>query len=337
MQTISSEPLDALLAVHLKPVNTGKARDSFTNPEHAFMRYVYVSDRLSSNDFNLGFGLRRHGEVRNASTIYWKLRLKEALIETDLIAFGSSIDAYLPNELQNIPELWKRMTVVVDAEMELVENIGRNRLLGSAWDQYEDPKNNRIVFGQQLPESLWKGDLLETPLWTPTTKAPPGQNDMPLEASAVDASYPDHRPLTLSVLGVMNEVVAENGEAEYGDTKLEFGRDPTTHRLLVCDEIGSFDSSRIYPREESKQWLRGQPGIGCDKDIVRVEMRRLGIKKYKPSSTDDQEAVKKLLPEDVFIRMVEGKSLESFALTAGEELEDFQFAILGIPQEYLAI
>jgi len=35
--------------------------------------------------------------------------------------------------------------------------------------------------------------------------------------------------------------------------------------------------------------------------------------------------------------MVEGKSLESFALTAGEELEDFQFAILGIPQEYLAI
>ena len=116
MQTISSEPLDALLAVHLKPVNTGKARDSFTNPEHAFMRYVYVSDRLSSNDFNLGFGLRRHGEVRNASTIYWKLRLKEALIETDLIAFGSSIDAYLPNELQNIPELWKRMTVVVDAD-----------------------------------------------------------------------------------------------------------------------------------------------------------------------------------------------------------------------------
>lgn len=323
--------LEEALRKSLTLVHEGKARDTFVNPPHPAVRLVYVSDRISSHDYGLPFLMRRHGEVRNASTIYWKLKLERAGIKTDLVAHGRGIDEYLPVELRGNPMLWKRLTVVHDAEMELVENIGRNRLLGSAYKQYADPSYGRVVYGQLLPEGLQKGDLLDPPLWTPTTKAPKGSPDEPLPANEVDEVHPEHRPLTLTVLNLMTAVCEGTGKATYGDTKLEFGRNKVSGELMVCDEIGSFDSSRIWPLAVVASWLRGNPGIGVDKDFIRVEMERLGIKSYCPPTKEGALAVERMRPSEDFIRQAEALSLESLAITTGMELEEFHADVLDIP------
>src|SRR3989344_5414896 len=111
------------LKKRLPLVHSGKARESFRVPRSLsngrLLRAVYVTDRISSHDFVLGFTMRGKGEILNAETIFWKLEMEIAGVETDLIAYGSDIDVSLPPELQGDRELWKRMTIVEELDMVL--------------------------------------------------------------------------------------------------------------------------------------------------------------------------------------------------------------------------
>src|SRR3989344_1896332 len=70
----------AALKEHLPLVHSGKARESFhvwkARSGTQGYRAIYPTDRISSDDFVLGFLMEGKGEILNAETVFWKLRAK---------------------------------------------------------------------------------------------------------------------------------------------------------------------------------------------------------------------------------------------------------------------
>ena len=69
---------------HLPLVHSGKARESFRVPRSLsngrLLRAVYVTDRISSHDFVLGFTMRGKGEILNPETVFLKLEIEIPII-----------------------------------------------------------------------------------------------------------------------------------------------------------------------------------------------------------------------------------------------------------------
>lgn len=55
-----------------------------------------------------------------------------------------------------------------------IESIVRGYITGSAWSEYQ--KTGK-VHGIMMPKGLRESEKLETPLWTPSTKAEMGDKD----------------------------------------------------------------------------------------------------------------------------------------------------------------
>ncbi len=72
-----------------------------------------------------------------------------------------------------IEELAGRAMLVRRAEMLPIECIVRGYLTGSAWKQY---RADSTMHGIALPEGLRESERLETPVFTPSTKATEGHD-----------------------------------------------------------------------------------------------------------------------------------------------------------------
>lgn len=55
-----------------------------------------------------------------------------------------------------------------------LESIVRGYITGSAWSEY---KKSGTVHGISMPNGLQESEKLQTPLWTPSTKAEVGDKD----------------------------------------------------------------------------------------------------------------------------------------------------------------
>ena len=175
--------VELLNSVFGGPVHEGKVRNSYAiDPKYTHgrkLRGVYVTNRISSDDFVFTDSIPRKGEVLNAMSTAMKLRFHRRGIQTDLVTCGRQIDDYLDPKLRANPTLYKQLTIVEVLEMLEGEILPRALLLGSAARQYNDPSNTEhIVYGVQLGEGLMQGDRLPTPLFTVSTKAAVG-HDMP--------------------------------------------------------------------------------------------------------------------------------------------------------------
>ena len=167
------------------------------------------------------------------------------------------------------PEVAGRAVVVRRLEMLPVECIARAYLTGGGLEEYDRLGS---VSGVTLPEGLVDGDRLSDPVFTPTTKAPVGQHDLPMTASEVIdlvgadvAAQADD--LTRRILARGNEIAAARGIL-VADTKVEFGLDRSSGApsLVLADEVLTPDSSRFWPAEA---WEPGHPQPSFDKQFVR--------------------------------------------------------------------
>jgi phosphoribosylaminoimidazole-succinocarboxamide synthase len=125
------------------------------------------------------------------------------------------------------------------------------------------------VCGIPLPTGLKNGSPLPAPIFTPATKAPPGQHDENIPFSEVVAQAgadvaADLKRITLEVYRRGADVTTRRGIL-LADTKIELGFDPAG-RLLLADEVLTPDSSRLWP---ASQWQPGKSQISFDKQIVR--------------------------------------------------------------------
>lgn len=187
-----------------------------------------------------------------------------------------------------------------------IECIVRGYISGSGWSSYQKEGH---VCGIQLPKGLKESDKLETPLFTPSTKAEVGDHDINISyEKAVDIIGEE----TASKLKDLSLSIYKKG-AEYAltkgiiiaDTKFEFGL--LDNEIILIDEILTPDSSRFWPADDYEPG-RGQNSF--DKQYVRDWLIESGWDKTSPgpelpqqvidtASNTYKEIYKRLTGEDV--------------------------------------
>jgi phosphoribosylaminoimidazole-succinocarboxamide synthase len=238
-------------------VYSGKVRDLYAPNEAPDDQLLLVaSNRISAFDYVLDTPIPDKGAVLTQLSLWWFDRLSDIvpnhLVSTDV-----------PAEVAGRAVLCRRL------EMVPVECIARAYLTGGGLEEYA---RKGSVSGVALPPGLVDGDRLAEPVFTPTTKAPVGEHDLPMTAAQVAklvgpdiASRAD--VLTRRILAHGNEIAADRGIL-IADTKVEFGVDRSTGipNLVLADEVLTPDSSRFWPADE---WEPGHPQPSFDKQYVR--------------------------------------------------------------------
>ncbi|HLC85584.1 MAG TPA: phosphoribosylaminoimidazolesuccinocarboxamide synthase, partial [Candidatus Nanoarchaeia archaeon] len=257
----------------------GKVRDSYNLPGHPDMMLPVASDRCSVFDFVLNTLIPFKGEVLTAMSCFWIEEIISQIQATDLVAFGSKIDPYLPEELRGNPSLQKRATVVKLLEQPEVEDIVRLYLTGSGYESYA---KTGMICGHKLPAGLIDGSKLPYPIYTPTTKAMEG-HDEHIDADGVVSRYGFKRErLSLQIAQAMGSY-AEHCGIILADTKFEFSS-------VLADEKGTPDSSRFWDLKAwKKAHVQGKLPPSFDKQFVREWAKKVLIQKDKDGRTRDTE------------------------------------------------
>jgi phosphoribosylaminoimidazole-succinocarboxamide synthase len=219
---------------------------------------LVASDRISAYDWVLETPIPDKGVVLTRLSLWWFDQLKD-LVPNHVVS-------------TDVPEVVAGRAVIVRRlEMLKVEAIARAYLTGGGLEEY---RATGSVCGVRLPEGLVDGSRLTEPIFTPTTKAPVGEHDVPMSPAEVEeelgaALAEEVSALTRAILARGNEIAAERGIL-IADTKVEFGRDPGAPtgpgQLLLADEVLTPDSSRFWPAD---QWQPGRAQPSYDKQYVR--------------------------------------------------------------------
>jgi phosphoribosylaminoimidazole-succinocarboxamide synthase len=239
----------------LTHVHSGKVRDLYRTEDGRLV--MVASDRISAFDYVLDTTIPDKGRILTAMTVWWFGQL-EGLVANHLQGIDDAL----------IPAQWRGRAMVCTAlDMVPVEAVARGYLTGSGWLDY---RADGAVCGIPLPAGLVDGDRLPEPIFTPASKADIGEHDENVSYDAVvDTVGADTaeqlKNLTLGIYVFAAELAAGRGII-LADTKFEFGRAPTSGRLVLGDEVLTPDSSRFWP---AAAWTPGSPQPSFDKQYVR--------------------------------------------------------------------
>ncbi|MCU1537902.1 MAG: phosphoribosylaminoimidazole-succinocarboxamide synthase [Humibacillus sp.] len=216
---------------------------------------LVASDRLSAYDWMMSPEIPDKGAVLTRLSLWWFDQL------ADLVP-NHVVSTDVPRAVAGRAVLVRRL------EMLKIEAIARAYLTGGGLEEYRDGGS---VSGVVLPEGLVDGSRLPEPVFTPSTKAPVGEHDLPMSPDEVDAELgaevaAEVSRLTRAILTRGNEIAAKRGIL-IADTKVEFGLSTDgTGGLVLGDEVLTPDSSRFWPAE---LWEPGHPQPSYDKQFVR--------------------------------------------------------------------
>ena len=241
-------------------VYSGKVRDLYApvgaDGERVPDQLLLVtSNRLSAYDWMMSPEIPDKGEVLTRLSLWWFEQLSDLVpnhvLSTDVPAAVAG-----------------RAVLVRKLDMLKVEAIARAYLTGGGLEEY---RAKGSVSGVVLPDGLVDGSKLPEPVFTPTTKAPVGQHDLPMMPAEVEAELglevaAEVAELTCAILERGNEIASARGIL-IADTKVEFGVAPDgSGGLVLADEVLTPDSSRFWPAD---LWEPGHPQPSYDKQFVR--------------------------------------------------------------------
>jgi phosphoribosylaminoimidazole-succinocarboxamide synthase len=249
----------------VKLLHSGKVRDVYLDGDDLVL---VASDRISIYDVVLPTPIPDKGAVLTRLSLWWFERL------ADLVPHHVISATDVPAEFAGRAVRCRRL------DMLPVECIARGYLAGLGLEEY---RKQGTVSGVELPDGLVEGSKLPEPIFTPTTKAPVGEHDefMTFDdvVDVVGAETAERlRELTLAVYTRGAQTAAANGIL-VADTKLEFGRDPSTGEIVLADEVLTPDSSRFWPADD---WEPGRPQFSFDKQFVREWSRTLDWDRTPP-------------------------------------------------------
>lgn len=256
----------------LSLVRQGKVRDIFDTKDALLM---VTTDRLSAFDVVLPDAIPDKGKVLNQISVFW-FKQMEDIVQNHMISVD--VDDY-PLEFRPYRDaLEKRSMLVKKAQPLAVECIVRGYISGSGWNSYQ--KQGHIC-GIQLPQGLRESEKLESPLYTPSTKAPMGDHDINIsfeESIQIlgRETAEKLRELSLSLYEKGAKVALEKGII-IADTKFEFGL--LNNEIILIDEILTPDSSRFWPLKDYEPG-RGQKSF--DKQTIRDWLTASGWNKKYP-------------------------------------------------------
>jgi len=285
----------------LQLIKRGKVRDVYAVDDQHLL--IVVTDRISAFDCILPTPIERKGEVLTALSQFWFEELAHIvpnhLVTTDI--------ERMPEEIKrHSDKLAGRSMVVHRAEVFPIECVVRGYLVGSGWKDYQ---RTGEVCGHRLPEGLRESEELETPIFTPATKAEEGHDENISEAQTCNILGSEVTAfLRETSLQLYREAraYARSRNIIIADTKFEFGRD-TSGRIILVDEALTPDSSRFWPLEEYEPG-KSQPSF--DKQFVRDYLEQLDWDKRPPAP-----AIPKQVAEATAARY-----LEAHRLLTGKDL-----------------
>ncbi|MBP6330449.1 MAG: phosphoribosylaminoimidazolesuccinocarboxamide synthase [Dokdonella sp.] len=266
--TLSSSHLPGLDLVH-----RGKVRDVYALSADELL--IVASDRLSAFDVVLPDPIPGKGEMLTQMSNFWfaKTRhlLPNHLLErrlADVLPAGVDLALYARRSV-----ICKRLKPIP------FEAIARGYLIGSGWKDYQATGQ---LCGITLPGGLRQAEQLPEPIFTPSTKAAPGQHDENIDFDSVVNQVGSElagqvRDATLAIYRFAAEYAATRGIL-IADTKLEFGTD-ADGTLHVMDEMLTPDSSRFWPTDEYRV---GISPPSYDKQYVRDYLETLDWNKQAP-------------------------------------------------------
>ncbi|MET9275338.1 phosphoribosylaminoimidazolesuccinocarboxamide synthase [Kribbella sp. NPDC003557] len=232
-----------------KHLHSGKVRDLYELESGDLL--MVASDRMSAFDWILESVIPDKGKVLTAMSLWWfeQLDVPNHIISTDVPA-----------------EVAGRAVVCEKLAIYPVECVARGYLSGTGLLDYNA---TGAVCGIPLPAGLVEGSRLDTPIFTPATKAELGEHDENVSYDAVVATVGADtaavlRDTTLEIYTTARAMAEERGII-LADTKFEFGA-RADGTLVLADEVLTPDSSRFWPAD---QWAPGKQQPSYDKQIVR--------------------------------------------------------------------
>lgn len=245
-------------------IHSGKIREIYADGDDVIL---VASDRVSVYDTVLPTPIPDKGKLLTQLSLWWFERL--AGVAGHHVISGTDV----PPEWAGRAVRCRRLRMVE------VECIARGYLTGLGLREYQ---KTGTVSGVALPPGLLDGSRLPEPIFTPTTKAPPGSHDEFLTYDDVVAQVgagtaAQLRDTTLAVYRRGAELAAAQGII-IADTKLELGR-AADGTLLVGDELLTPDSSRFWPADE---WEPGRPQRSFDKQYLRDWATTTGWDRQSP-------------------------------------------------------
>lgn len=267
-------------------VASGKVREIFDLGDALLL---VATDRLSAFDVILPDGIPGKGIVLTQMSNWWFAQ-----------THGVVANHLLPDQAAEFSrrgikdrDLQLRSMIVRKLKPLAIECVARGYLIGSGWSSYQKTGE---VCGHKLPAGLRQADKLPTPLFTPTTKAPKGQHDEPIndaQGAAIigETLYQQVKSLSLQLYRFGHDRARKAGMI-LADTKFEFGTDPAGNLLLI-DEVLTPDSSRYWPADS---YAPGQSPPSYDKQFVRDHLLALKWNQTPPAPR---------LPADVISRTQE--------------------------------
>ena len=196
----------------------GKVRDIFDLGDKLVL---VTTDRISAYDSILPNGIPGKGIVLNRISEFWFNKtgdlIKNHLITTDVDDFPHKFHKYA-NELEG-----RSMLVKKTRPLE-IECIVRGYLSGSGWNEYKDAET---VCGIKLPEGLLESSKLETPVFTPSTKAVEGDHDENISFETACGIIGNElaetvREISINIYSMARDYAIDKGII-IADTKFEFG------------------------------------------------------------------------------------------------------------------
>ncbi|HEU5237577.1 MAG TPA: phosphoribosylaminoimidazolesuccinocarboxamide synthase [Pyrinomonadaceae bacterium] len=297
----SAAPVLETTFTDLKLLRRGKVRDVYEVDENRLL--IVATDRISAFDSVSPTPIARKGEVLTALSRFWFAKLGHMvphhLISTDIEEMPAAVRVHA-SELRARSMLVKRTLVFP------VECVVRGYLSGSGWKDYQ---RTGQVCGHNLPAGLRDSERLETPIFTPATKAETGHDENISEDQMAEIVG---RQVMEQLRGISLQLYQEASDYARGrgiiiaDTKFEFGRDQSGNITLI-DEVLTPDSSRFWPLESYEV---GKSQASFDKQFVRDYLVSINWDKQPPCPE---------LPPEI-ARATTARYLEAYELLTGESL-----------------
>lgn len=283
-------------------LSRGKVRDIYEIDPQTLL--IVTTDRMSAFDVIMNEPIPYKGVVLNQITLFWMDAFKDLaanhLLATDVRDFPAALAPHAD-------ELEGRSVLVRKAKPLPIECIVRGYLTGSGFKDY---KATGSVCGYKLPAGLVDSDKLETPLFTPSTKADLGAHDENITVADARSRIGEGllkkiQELSLAIYSRGRDMAAQRGII-IADTKFEFGLNEKD--ILLIDEVLTPDSSRFWPADK---YVPGQAQPSFDKQYLRDWL----------SGTDwDKTPPPPALPAEV-IAETQKKYLEAYELLTGSPLQ----------------
>jgi len=262
---------------------SGKVRDIYALDPHLL---IVATDRISAFDFIMPDPIPGKGEVLTRMSAFWFEKMGSIipnhLVSTDPDEYPAACAPY--REV-----LRGRSMLVKKAKPLTVECVVRGYLSGSGWKDY---RQGKPVSGITLPAGLKESSRLPQPLFTPSTKAPDGEHDLPISreetAKIIGADLTD-RVIQASIAVYERAVdIADKAGIIIADTKMEFGL--LDGELILIDELLTPDSSRFWPKDDYEE---GRSQKSFDKQFLRDYLLDIHWNQKPPAPALPPEIVEK--------------------------------------------